>query len=946
MLKGVKTALLFLLTASSCWLHAASPSTSPLELPSSPAPASTETPPGLGPEDLEARLSDEDGDGLTLVEELLVGTDPTNADTDGDGYSDREELLLGTDPTNPNDPPRPKPAPGLPPRTVQLTRQPLNLLQNGDFATPLKLNRSAGAGSGYFGGAFKWDYLAAGSVSGWSAYQGTQIEAWSNQGNQFIELDASKGNYGIKQRLTTLRAGGYLLHWNQCGRSSSQAGKNAYWVSVTDAAGQTIVRTDIAAQSSAGWSAATLAFSLTAEQAAAGVTVNFVPVANTTYGCLIDNVSLVTAALEVDANRDGVISAGEAPAAGKPWRLWINDDRDAGDFQANDADVPGRPPVVEKTYPVGENGPLITEKTYNNFTEPGIQGQRDIVDFFPVNLAIAELLRLMPTADGYRYRLRQAEWGVNLTMTGLKPTEVRQLQTTPELKAFGPNLDADVQRAELLALDTAGNVEIPAAWLTRIEQLGHGVILLEGRYASTKPLELQVVKNGLPVATVPLRLAISPVEEMYRHVDLTRLCTDITGRSILSPPGDTRATRTTPPAALPDDECSEMWAVFFHGYNVDCEHARGWQAEVFKRLYVMGSKARYVGVTWYGDTGLDYHKAVFHAFQAGDALPEALNFLDMSQTTLIAHSLGNMVVSHALQANQLTPHRYFMVNAAVAAEAYGNSNQAQAIEMTAEAWRPYNPRLFAAEWHNLPFPAGDRRKDLTWQDRFIHVARGDFAINCYSPNDEVVQCPKDTVNADLWEVITEPGFGAWKIQELIKGRSNLPSLAIERLQGGWGFNSDWDSNYFWAWPPIRQTMSPEDTVKYITNEHLIGKPFFRPFRENALHYYEGMLHQTNWVLDSKLTWYDLLARGIPAKSYGAGTTPLTSLNPDESRPWRNFNLETTGRRHLGDDLKTPLWPTQGHQGEHSTNYWLHSDFKNVALPYVHPLFDFMILQFK
>jgi len=294
MLKGVKTALLFLLTASSCWLHAASPSTSPLELPSSPAPASTETPPGLGPEDLEARLSDEDGDGLTLVEELLAGTDPTNADTDGDGYSDREELLLGTDPTNPNDPPRPKPAPGLPPRTVQLTRQPLNLLQNGDFATPLKLNRSAGAGSGYFGGAFKWDYLAAGSVSGWSAYQGTQIEAWSNQGNQFIELDASKGNYGIKQRLTTLRAGGYLLHWNQCGRSSSQAGKNAYWVSVTDAAGQTIVRTDIAAQSSAGWSAATLAFSLTAEQAAAGVTVNFVPVANTTYGCLIDNVSLVT----------------------------------------------------------------------------------------------------------------------------------------------------------------------------------------------------------------------------------------------------------------------------------------------------------------------------------------------------------------------------------------------------------------------------------------------------------------------------------------------------------------------------------------------------------------------------------------------------------------------------------------------------------------------------
>jgi len=48
---------------------------------------------------------------------------------------------------------------------------------------------------------------------------------------------------------------------------------------------------------------------------------------------------------------------------------------------------------------VGENGPLITDKTYNNFTEPAIQGQRDLTDFFPLNLAIAEVIRLLPTAD-------------------------------------------------------------------------------------------------------------------------------------------------------------------------------------------------------------------------------------------------------------------------------------------------------------------------------------------------------------------------------------------------------------------------------------------------------------------------------------------------------------------------------------------------------------------
>lgn len=55
-------------------------------------------------------------------------------------------------------------------------------------------------------------------------------------------------------------------------------------------------------------------------------------------------------------------------------------------------------------------------------------------------------------------------------------------------------------------------------------------------------------------------------------------------------------------------------------------------------------------------------------------------------------------------------------------------------------------------------------------------------------------------------------------------------------------------------------------------------------------------------------------------------------------------METQGRRLLPNH--EPLWPTQGHQGTNRANHWLHSDFKNVALPYVYPLFDFMILKSK
>ncbi len=44
---------------------------------------------------------DQDQDGLSDLEELALGTDPTNSDTDGDGYSDGVEVSSGYDPLVP-----------------------------------------------------------------------------------------------------------------------------------------------------------------------------------------------------------------------------------------------------------------------------------------------------------------------------------------------------------------------------------------------------------------------------------------------------------------------------------------------------------------------------------------------------------------------------------------------------------------------------------------------------------------------------------------------------------------------------------------------------------------------------------------------------------------------------------------------------------------------------
>ncbi len=45
---------------------------------------------------------DPDQDGLTNLEEYLLGTNPSNYDTDNDGYSDGEEIVEGTDPLDPS----------------------------------------------------------------------------------------------------------------------------------------------------------------------------------------------------------------------------------------------------------------------------------------------------------------------------------------------------------------------------------------------------------------------------------------------------------------------------------------------------------------------------------------------------------------------------------------------------------------------------------------------------------------------------------------------------------------------------------------------------------------------------------------------------------------------------------------------------------------------------
>ncbi|HEY3354648.1 MAG TPA: kelch repeat-containing protein [Polyangia bacterium] len=62
-------------------------------------PDAWETANGLNPNDPSDALADPDGDGLSNLQEFLLGTNPRSADSDGDGLKDGWELVHGTNPT-------------------------------------------------------------------------------------------------------------------------------------------------------------------------------------------------------------------------------------------------------------------------------------------------------------------------------------------------------------------------------------------------------------------------------------------------------------------------------------------------------------------------------------------------------------------------------------------------------------------------------------------------------------------------------------------------------------------------------------------------------------------------------------------------------------------------------------------------------------------------------
>jgi hypothetical protein len=633
--------------------------------------------------------------------------------------------------------------------------------------------------------------------------------------------------------------------------------------------------------------------------------------------------------LVADVDRDGMIDPlrdMSALAATQYLRHWVNDDSDAG--EAGDAsyqDIPGSASAAGM-----ENG--------------RVDGSRDLVDFFPV------LVRLPPVRFGEvsSMKLRNVDEAFNVVFTKLGRGNVRDHLTVPGLSDCGLEGGETAASAKTYRVTDAG-LDMPLKCFEP-ETVREVVLLVEASKETESLLELVVGFTDGKESTYSIPVSAHGVEQMFRHVDLTGLAKEYDGGSI-TPPVAPRGTDVNVPSNMPDSETNGKHFVFVHGYNIDAQEARGWNAEMFKRMYALGSKAKFIGVTWNGTPHTyvpdlisegypDYHKAVFHAFLTGDGLAAALSLPAAADVTVAAHSLGNIVVSHAIQSGGFRPSRYYMINAVVPMEALDPSvlvdpdhvptlsldldeqddRSQMARQMTESDWDGRNPRLFASNWHKLfAGDAGDARRNLKWAGLFEDLGSNPNVYNFYSNGEDVVQNPK---SRSSWVVLDmaknwDKKRGAWGHQEMIKGGAGLGAAVMSRVQGGWSANL---AAYSFNHAPSKE-QAPDSLLKV--------DPYFNKFQEVAL--FSPDAHVASAMAAEPKVRYDLLARGIPSLSYAAAANKIAAFTNE-----RNFDMEA--------DCRVPdAWPAEGHDGLR-VNRWIHSDFKNVALPYVYPMYQKMITE--
>jgi hypothetical protein len=722
--------------------------------------------------------------------------------------------------------------------------------------------------------------------------------------------------------------------------------------------GQTLINTGITNGDGSVWGETILS-------APAGATTNVTPVATQLYGynafTFTSQAFEVNLQLGVDANRDGQINLDntDATTASKPFRFWINDSKESGDVVSGAEDqIPG-----QAYYPA-------------NYSLIHVNGRSDLVNFFPVALCLSNTLQLLPPSSGYEYHLYQADsssigGAVKFVYTSLTPTNAFDYLTNTASFGYGANFDEAAMNADTIPVDH--DVVLDTNFLAYIQNNGGlGVILMEGCAATPHPLMLEIWRNGKLLAGTPLYLSISGAEQMFRHKNLrdgAEAPTGLAGDLQVRDNDASFPTQMSEPQNSPDPLSNGRWFIFVVGSNVGGQNSRGWESEVFKRLYWSGNKAKFVGVSWFGDPYtnnegvFDYHMAVRNAFTTAPSLASFVNGLSGNKT-IAGHSLGCGLIASAIADQDMNVNNACLMDAAFAQEYFDGDGDENLTAMQPLAWNGYPEELFAAHWHER-FDASDARSTLTWNNRFAGAISKVY--NFYSSTEDALgeydgELPINAADAYITSGGNVEAY-VWTYQE--KGKGNRQNYYLPLFVGhfhvgstyaGWGFNYyDGYLAQYPIWyvglPGGRRIKTPAE-IGVVTQDLLDGSKFNPLFNSGWGAYNANNPSERNVNTDATyftgpiwiLGLYDPVGGNTiaadPAKAAQllAEATPALSLPVGANRTSRleekNFNMPT-------QFANSAHWPRDKQQGT-DIPFWYHSDMGQIAYPYIYKLYNQLV----
>jgi len=821
-------------------------------------------------------LVDSDGDGLSNLEEYMFGTNPCNADTDGGGVDDFEEVRQRKNPRDPTDDLGPPP-------------------EAGDFR-PCRF---------YFGGACRavWEMRI----------EGQGPEDWRVQTLSITDLNSDEIRMVDLRKKNSYRIGMRWM-WYREQAARDDYSRYTWGAMVNRAPTNTLYENFDPMQHSHEWDWIVkggvvidnrMGLLTTASQQNDEAVKKRVENSHAFIHVLGDPV------LVFDYDRDGKITDEEAEIAkngSKTFRFWINDDNDKG----------GGGSDVCKHY--NDDMPYVEKISHGKDCDDGVvNGRRDMVDFTPVWIDMRGVgLGNVPVEIRSNLSVRIRSDCFQAVWSKLTRDAAGRFQHE-DVGECGPALNQAMRRAGSEKL--LGDEPLPRGFCGYMNKSYEaGVFLVEGS-AVGKEFKIELLFRDELIGSHAANVEVSSVEDMYRQLNLR------------SATGDDRGgeSKMGVPTNRPDQECVNTNVVFVHGFNTNPHESKSIGAEVFKRLWQSGLNAGYTVIDWYGDVGqhdfyvvdtfsANYYLNNYNAFATAGSFAKECSLLP-GRKILIAHSLGNVLVSAAISDYKLEYDRYYLLDAAAPLEAYDKS--VYDVSMIPDKWLSITNRSHRSpRWYRL-FEPNDFRSQLFWKNRFGRIAN---SVNCYSLTEDIVG---DRLTSVWYLQEMEKGGGVWNLVNALL----FLDVGVCK-EGGWGVNLMYAND-------SGSTQRPGTFVEVatrLTRQQAIETPLFIPFTVKSGQLEpdasgkdkDVRLHSTNCFAMAKgdltedrflyLLRAKLLADAIPATSRAAGAHQFSEEREEWPKERRLIRFDSGVIPKRRDE-------------------WHHSDFKQLAYYFVHPIFD-------